>query len=112
MANGRCRMHGGLSTGPKTATGLEASRTAGWRHGRRSREAIALKRLTRAQIETLTEMGEALDRAGDPFLPEKLRQLAWSEYWEKRELPEQLRAEADRCRDVLTRRGYEPKPRN
>lgn len=28
MANGRCRMHGGKSTGPRTETGLERSRQA------------------------------------------------------------------------------------
>jgi hypothetical protein len=33
MRNGRCRMHGGLSTGPRTAAGLERSRRARWKHG-------------------------------------------------------------------------------
>jgi hypothetical protein len=35
----RCRMHGGLSTGPGTPEGLERSRRARWKHGRYSREA-------------------------------------------------------------------------
>lgn len=34
MANGRCRMHGGLSTGPRTSAGLEKCRTARLKHGR------------------------------------------------------------------------------
>ena len=34
----RCRLHGGKSTGPKTAAGLERSRRARWRHGVYSRE--------------------------------------------------------------------------
>jgi hypothetical protein len=34
MANGRCRLHGGLSTGPKTPDGLERIRRAAFRHGR------------------------------------------------------------------------------
>ncbi len=38
MRNGRCRLHGGKSTGPRTAEGLERSRRARWRHGFRSRE--------------------------------------------------------------------------
>ncbi len=38
MKNGRCRMHGGLSTGPRTPAGLERSRRARWRHGAYSRE--------------------------------------------------------------------------
>src|SRR3954454_22918376 len=39
MTNGRCRMHGGKSTGPRTAEGLERSRKARWKHGHYSREA-------------------------------------------------------------------------
>jgi hypothetical protein len=38
MKNGRCRMHGGLSTGPRTPEGLERSRRARWKHGVYSRE--------------------------------------------------------------------------
>ena len=37
MPNGRCRMHGGMSTGPRTPEGKERSRMASWKHGRRSR---------------------------------------------------------------------------
>lgn len=47
MANGRCRMHGGKSTGPKTPEGLERSQKANWRHGFYSAEAIIERRLTR-----------------------------------------------------------------
>jgi hypothetical protein len=35
----RCRMHGGLSTGPRTAAGLARSKRAHWKHGRFSAEA-------------------------------------------------------------------------
>jgi len=38
MRNGRCRLHGGLSTGPRTPEGLARSRRARWRHGRYSVE--------------------------------------------------------------------------
>ena len=41
MANGRCRMHGGASTGPRTREGLERCRRANWKHGRRSAEAVS-----------------------------------------------------------------------
>src|SRR5215468_1645338 len=34
MPNGRCRLHGGLSTGPKTAEGIERIREAKTTHGR------------------------------------------------------------------------------
>jgi hypothetical protein len=33
MANGRCRMHGGASTGPRTQEGLARSKRARWKHG-------------------------------------------------------------------------------
>jgi hypothetical protein len=33
MANGRCRLHGGLSTGPKTEEGKQKSRQAATKHG-------------------------------------------------------------------------------
>lgn len=42
MKNGRCRMHGGMSTGPRTAEGLERSRRARWKHGMCSRETRTL----------------------------------------------------------------------
>jgi hypothetical protein len=32
MKNGRCRLHGGKSTGPRTPEGLERSRKANWQH--------------------------------------------------------------------------------
>jgi hypothetical protein len=38
MKNGRCQMHGGLSTGPRTPEGLERSRRARWKHGVYSRD--------------------------------------------------------------------------
>ena len=44
MANGRCRMHGGKSTGPRTTEGLERSRKANWKHGYYSSESIAARR--------------------------------------------------------------------
>ncbi len=47
MKNGRCRMHGGASTGPKTAAGLAKSRTAGLIHGGRSREMIKFRKQMR-----------------------------------------------------------------
>jgi hypothetical protein len=33
MRNGRCRMHGGKSTGPRTPEGVERCRMANWKHG-------------------------------------------------------------------------------
>lgn len=40
MANGRCRFHGGMSTGPRTEKGKERARAAVLKHGFYSTEAI------------------------------------------------------------------------
>jgi hypothetical protein len=44
MANGRCRKHGGASTGPRTAEGLARAR---WKHGLYSAEAMAVQKRAR-----------------------------------------------------------------
>jgi hypothetical protein len=43
MPNGRCRLHGGKSTGARTAAGLARCRTATLVHGHRTAEIIELK---------------------------------------------------------------------
>jgi hypothetical protein len=43
MPNGRCKMHGGPSTGPRTPEGLERLRKARTKHGGYSSEAKALR---------------------------------------------------------------------
>ena len=53
---GRCRMHGGASTGPRTPEGLERSRRARWLHGERSAETITRNRLYR-RIKRLLGLG-------------------------------------------------------
>lgn len=50
MANGRCRFHGGLSTGPKTPEGMARMKAANTKHGARGQEA----RRFRAMIRSLT----------------------------------------------------------
>jgi hypothetical protein len=50
MPNGRCKVHGGKSTGPRTPEGLERSRRANWKHGHYSREAKAERSRLRAAI--------------------------------------------------------------
>jgi hypothetical protein len=41
MPNGRCRLHGGKSTGAKTASGIERIRRAVTKHGRYTKAARA-----------------------------------------------------------------------
>ena len=50
MPNGRCKLHGGKSTGPRTPEGLERSRRANWKHGHFSREAKAERSRLRAAM--------------------------------------------------------------
>jgi hypothetical protein len=47
MPNGRCRMHGGKSTGPRTPEGLARMRRAKTRHGSYSQEMRQLMRTIR-----------------------------------------------------------------
>jgi hypothetical protein len=56
MANGRCRMHGGKSTGPRTEAGLARSRKARYKHGHYSAEAKALRK----EVKKLIAQSEAL----------------------------------------------------
>lgn len=60
MANGRCRMHGGKSTGPRSADGVERLRTAHTRHGaygKEAREVRDLIRALKAGTKRLMELG-------------------------------------------------------
>jgi hypothetical protein len=62
MKNGRCRMHGGLSTGPRTAEGLARSRRARWKHGFDSAAIRALRRetmLTARRLAGLVSLANA-----------------------------------------------------
>src|SRR5215470_4017793 len=55
MPNGRCRLHGGLSTGPKTNAGIERIRRAVTKHGRYSQTAKAETRYFRALLKECRE---------------------------------------------------------
>ena len=60
MRNGRCRLHGGLSTGPKTAEGIERIRLAVTKHGRYSKQAKAERAEYRKLVRACREMLAAL----------------------------------------------------
>lgn len=53
MANGRCRLHGGLTrnTGAKTEEGKLRQKMTNWKHGLRSKEAIEEAKRVRAFIK-------------------------------------------------------------
>src|SRR3954465_2079151 len=56
MPNGRCRMHGGPSAGPRTPEGLERSRRSNWKHGHYSAEAKQVRREARQQYRLLRQL--------------------------------------------------------
>jgi hypothetical protein len=60
MPNGRCKFHGGKSTGPRTPEGLERSRRANWKHGYFSREAKAERSRLRAAILALRDLCDSI----------------------------------------------------
>jgi hypothetical protein len=66
MANGRCRLHGGKSTGARTAAGLARCRTATLVHGHRTAEIIDLKSAAARHgrcLRTLTQAARRLTTA-------------------------------------------------
>ncbi len=75
MANGRCRMHGGKSTGPRTPEGLKKCRENRLVHGMRSkahRDKVRRTREVRQQIKSLMAAFDSNPRAheelGDEYL--------------------------------------------
>jgi hypothetical protein len=52
----RCKLHGGRSTGPKTAAGRERIRQANFKHGRYSAQVIALQREARSALRAMREL--------------------------------------------------------
>ena len=56
MTNGRCRVHGELSTGPRTPEALERSRRSNWKHGYYSAKAKRVRREARQQFRVLRQL--------------------------------------------------------
>jgi hypothetical protein len=53
MKNGRCRLHGGKSTGPLTEAGKRRISLAHLKHGLSTKEAISSRKEFRALLKTL-----------------------------------------------------------
>jgi hypothetical protein len=66
MANGRCRLHGGRSTGARTAEGLARCRTASLVYGHRTAEIIQLKSAAARHGRSLRTLTQAARRAPNP----------------------------------------------
>lgn len=56
MPNGRCRMHGGPSTGPRTPEGIERIRASATKHGRYSQAAIRRRREMRSALRAIRQL--------------------------------------------------------
>jgi hypothetical protein len=76
MTNGRCRLHGGKSTGARTAEGHRRAHTARLVHGRRTAAAIGLRSAAAAvnrRLAWMTELarelsaGHGVDRSDSPL---------------------------------------------
>lgn len=52
----RCRLHGGLSTGPKTTEGKAACVAAHWKHGRRSKSFVAARKQVWLELRKVEKM--------------------------------------------------------
>ena len=62
MANDRCRMHGGKSTGPRTPEGLERSRKANFKHGFYSAELLEERKFIRQLLRNSRETLEQVEK--------------------------------------------------
>ncbi len=74
MRNGRCRMHGGLSTGPRTAEGRAHCAAARRTHGFYAADTLALRRAATAHCRRMRSLLAGFGRrptAGHGLLPSK-----------------------------------------
>jgi len=66
--NGRCRLHGGLSTGPRTQEGLQRISAANLKHGRQTKDKLAAQRhaakVGRRVMGELKKLERQLEDAG------------------------------------------------
>ena len=56
MRNGRCHLHGGKSTGPRTADGIERLRAARTKHGWRGQDGRQLRAMIRQLKQASREL--------------------------------------------------------
>ena len=59
--NGRCHLHGGKSTGPKTAEGRARIAAAHYKHGNRSKAFVAAQRARAARVRAIRAESAALE---------------------------------------------------
>ena len=109
----RCRLHGGMSTGPRTSAGLARIRAANTRHGRYSAGYRALRRIIRDHQRRAVENARMYPECRERILDltkelQSPRVLAWLRKSVKSELARQEKARLERLAD--TRRDRKPCP--
>lgn len=62
MKNGRCRLHGGKSTGPRTREGLERMRQSKLKHGKFSKEMKSVTQYLKTFKATLAKLKKDASR--------------------------------------------------
>jgi hypothetical protein len=72
MPNGRCRIHGGKSTGPKTPEGRERIRQAKWKHGRRSAQGRKENKEFRDLYRSARKLASFIKKNRDSLTPDEL----------------------------------------
>lgn len=72
MANGRCGMHGGKSTGPRTPEGKERIRKANWKHGKRSAQAREQHKNVRIWLDEASKLSEEIRDSAGILTPQEL----------------------------------------
>ncbi len=78
MKNGRCRLHGGKSTGPRTPEGLKRSKTARLRHGLYS-EGFRKEKRDLTDLSKLLEIRVKLQNDNPTMLDALIRHLSQCE---------------------------------
>jgi hypothetical protein len=76
MKNGRCRLHGGKSTGPRTAAGLARMGAAHTTHGYYTEEAKAARRRLNALIAEMRALLALRQVGAPPVAPPRLPAVA------------------------------------
>lgn len=80
MANGRCRMHGGKSTGPRTMEGRERIARARRKHGRYSKQAQEERSLFRDDLRRCRGLMRRMGgQKGDEITDRKVKTVGCTE---------------------------------
>lgn len=76
----RCKLHGGLSTGPKTPEGIEAIRKANTKHGQRTLEKQKRRLLNKMLVSLEAEFQKRPDKDPAARLYERMRLMTGREF--------------------------------